>query len=135
MVLRILIMLAVLIGLCVAVFYNALDHKYEEKKARLVVENNAGETISQVVVSLIGEPCRVETLANGDQAECIFTDLDKNDYAITFLRENGETVSKGNLGHVTKGLFWDDKITLNEGGEIEVTRGLPFSNGVEFTTE
>jgi len=134
MILRIIIMFAVLIGLTLAFFYGALDQKYEEKRARLVIESNAGETITKMVVSLIGEPCRVESLANGDQAECIFTSLDNSDYAITFLRSNGEKVNRTNLGHVTSGLFWDDKITLGEGGEVKMTRGLPRTNGVEFTT-
>lgn len=126
------VIIAVLIGLTVLFFYGALEQKHEEKTARLVIENNAGETITKVVVSLIGEPCRVESLANGDQVECIFTDLDRSDYAITFLRSNGEEVNRTNLGRVSSGLFWDDKITLGEGGEVKMTRGLPRSKGVEF---
>ena len=135
MILRIVIMFVLLGGLTYLLFYGAVDHKYAEKQARLVIENNSGETVSQVVASLIGEPCRVASIANGAQAECIFTGLDTSNYAITFSKANGEEVSKNNLGLVKSGLFWDDKFTIVEGGEVEVTRGLPVTGGVEFTTD
>ena len=135
MILRIVIIFSLLAGLTYLIFYSAVDHKREAKKARLVIENHSGETITKVVATLIGEPCRIQSIENGDRAECIFTDLDTSNYAITFTRSNGEKINKTNLGLVKNGLFWDDKITLGEGGEIEMTRGLPVSNRVDFTTD
>ena len=132
MILRIFIMFTALGALALLIYFGALDEKHEEKKARLVVENNSGEPIAQVVVTLTGEPCRVESIANGDKAECVFGNLGMSDYAITFVKSDGGKINKTKLGQVRKGLFWDDKIIIGEGGSVEMSRGMPRANGLEF---
>lgn len=135
MVLRTLIMVVAIGGLTLLIFYGALDEKHEEKKARLVVENNSGDTITEVVVTLTGEPCRVESIASGDQAECVFGGLEESDYALTFVKADGEKINKTDLGHVRKGLFWNDRIILGEDGSIEMSRAMPHANGVDFSVQ
>ena len=128
MVLRIVIALVVVAALGAWFYFVVVDREYEEKSARLIVENRSGDMVTNVAVTLTEQPCKAESIANDAQIECVFTKLKSSDYAISFVKANGETVTKNGLGHVAGGLFWNDKITLGENGEVNMTREPPRSN-------
>lgn len=128
MIARVVIALVVLGALVALFYYGVIDRDYEEKTAQLMVENKSGEAVADVVVTLTGEPCVAKSIENGSQIECVFTKLKMSDYVITFVRANGEKITKNGLGSVTGGLFWNDKITLAENGDVKMTRDPPRSN-------
>jgi hypothetical protein len=114
----IVLLLIVLIGF---VFFFAIGNSvYSGKSASLKFVNGTSQRVESALISVAGKSCRVKELAVGGEMECHFDNLYDSSYSVSVTMQSGAVYSEPSLGYVTGGMDFNDTITINQSGVIEL---------------
>ncbi|WP_422412538.1 MULTISPECIES: hypothetical protein [unclassified Endozoicomonas] len=112
------LLLIVLIGL---VLFFAIGHSvYSGKGASVKFVNSSGQHIESAYISVAGQSCSVKQLGVGGEIECHFENLHDSSYSVSVTLQGGTVYSEPSLGYVTGGMNFNDTITINQSGAIEL---------------
>jgi hypothetical protein len=93
---------------------------YSNKGASLKFVNSSGQHIESALISVSGQSCKVKKLGIGGEINCFFKDLYDGSYSVSVSLQGGAVYSEPSLGYVTGGMDFQDTITINQSGEIEL---------------
>lgn len=111
-------LLIVLIGL--ALFFAIGNSVYSGKSASLRFMNSTGQHIESAQISVAGQTCSVKELGIGGEIQCHFENLYDSSYSVSVKLQNGTVYTEPSLGYVTGGMNFNDTITINQSGVIEL---------------
>ena len=110
-----------LIVLIVLVLFFAIGNSvYSGKTASLKFVNASGQLIKSASITVAGKSCSVKELGPGGEIRCHFEDLYDSSYSVSVKMQSGVLHSEPSLGYVTGGMNFNDTITINQSGVIEL---------------
>ena len=114
----IVFLLVVLIGL--VAFFAIGNSVYSGKSASLRFMNSTGQHIQSAQISVAGQSCSVKELGVGGEMQCYFENLYDSSYSVSVKLQNDTVYKEPSLGYVTGGMNFNDTITINQSGVIEL---------------
>jgi hypothetical protein len=112
------LLLVFLIG--VVLLFAIGNSVYSGKGASLKFVNGSGQRIESAHISVAGKSCSVKKLGAGGEIDCHFESLYDSSYSVSVTLEGGSVYSSTSLGYVTGGMNFNDTITINQSGVIEL---------------
>jgi hypothetical protein len=112
------ILLFFLIG--IVLFIAIGNSVYSGKSASLKFVNKSGQRIESADISVAGKSCSVKGLGVAGEIVCHFENLHDSSYSVSVTLESGYVFSAASLGYVTGGMNFNDTITINHSGEINL---------------
>lgn len=112
------LLLLTLIGF---VLFFAIGHSvYSGKGASLKFVNASGQSVNSVHISVASKSCSARGLAADGEVECYFENLHDSSYSVSVTLQNGAIYTAESLGYVTGGMSFNDTITINKAGVINL---------------
>ena len=112
------VLLVVLIGL--VLFFAIGNSVYSGKSASLKFVNSSGQHIQSASITVAGQSCSVKELGTGGEIQCHFENLYDSSYSVSVKLQSGAVYAEPSLGYVTGGMNFNDTITINKSGVIEL---------------
>lgn len=112
------VVLSLIFGLILffAIGYNV----YSGNIASVKLVNSSGQYIESAQISVSGQSCSVKQLGINGEVSCRFENLHDSSYSVSVELRSGVVYSEPSLGYVTSGMDFNDTITINQFGVIEL---------------
>ncbi|RXJ65901.1 hypothetical protein CS022_24675 [Veronia nyctiphanis] len=117
----IVFLLVILIGL--VLILSVRHSMFSGKGASLTFVNSSGQNLQSAHISVAGQSCSVKQLGVGGEIKCHFENLHDSSYSVTVTLQGGVAYTEPSLGYVTGGMNFNDTITINQSGAIELVSG------------